>query len=433
VAAGTTMLVVTALWVGDGGVQQIAAGGADAVTAAGRLTGLWSSDLLLLQVLLMSRIPVVERAFGQDRLARWHRWVGFSSFWLMVAHIVLITLGYAATDDANVFRELWDLTWTYPGMLLAAAGTLALVMVVVTSVRAARRRLRYESWHLLHLYAYLGVGLALPHQLWTGADFLTSGWATAYWWTLWAVAAGAVIAYRIGLPAWRNWRHRLVVSAVVPEGPGLTSVYLRGQRLDRLPVRAGQFFQWRFLDGPGWSRAHPYSLSATPHGDQLRITVKDLGDGSARTAGLKPGTRAIIEGPYGKLTSETYAGGPVTLLACGIGVTPLLSLLGELPYRPGEATLVYRARTEAEVAFHSELEWFARQRGVRVILLLGPRAGDSWLPQRHAALTLPQIVPEVARSQVYMCGPDAWTAAARDACRAAGVPAGRVHTELFSW
>ena len=57
-------------------------------------------------------------------------------------------------------------------MLLATAGTALLVMVVVTSVRAARRRLRYESWHLLHLYAYLGVGLALPHQLWTGTDFV---------------------------------------------------------------------------------------------------------------------------------------------------------------------------------------------------------------------------------------------------------------------
>ena len=62
----------------------------------------------------------------------------------------------------------------YPGMLLAVAGTACLVMVVVTSVRAARRRLRYESWHLLHLYAYLGVGLALPHQLWTGQEFIGS-------------------------------------------------------------------------------------------------------------------------------------------------------------------------------------------------------------------------------------------------------------------
>ncbi|MGK5681446.1 ferredoxin reductase family protein [Actinoplanes sp. URMC 104] len=437
-AAGLTLLVVTALWAGNGGVHQLGGGGAAAVSAAGRLTGLWASDLLLLQVLLMARVPLVERAFGQDRLARWHRWTGFCSFWLMVAHIVLITLGYAGAAHANAFAELWEMIWTYPGMLLATAGTAALVLVVVTSVRAARRRLRYESWHLLHLYAYLGAGLALPHQLWTGTDFVGSPAAAAYWWTLYAVSAGAVLACRVALPAWRSWRHGLVVSHVVAEGPGLTSVYLTGRRLDRLPVRAGQFFQWRFLDGPGWSRAHPYSLSATPHGRMVRITVKDLGDGSARVATLRPGTRALVEGPYGRLTGEEYTGGPVVLLACGIGITPLLALLGDLPYRPGEATLVYRARSEAEVAFRDELTWFAENRGVRLVFLLGARARrPSWLPARYAdqadADALREIAPWADRSHVYICGPEAWTGAARAAARAAGTPATHVHTEQFSW
>jgi predicted ferric reductase len=438
VAAGISLLIVTALWVSNGGVQQITGGGADAVSAVGRLTGLWASDLLLLQVLLMARIPMVERAFGQDRLARWHRWTGFTSFWMMIAHVVLITLGYAGAAHANAFAELWEMIWTYPGMLLATAGTAALIMVVVTSIRLARRKLRYESWHLLHLYAYAGVGLALPHQLWTGTDFIGNAAATAYWWTLYAVSAGAVLAYRIALPVWRNLRHRLVVERVVREGPGLTSVYLTGRDLGRLPVRAGQFFQWRFLDGPGWTRSHPYSLSATPHGHGLRITVKDLGDGSARAATLRPGTKALIEGPYGKLTGETYTGGPVVMLGCGIGVTPLLALLGELPYAPGEATLIYRARTEAEIAFRDELEWFAAHRGVRVVYLLGPRAArPSWLPAEHAhhtdAAALRSIVPAIDRSQVYLCGPEAWTEAARTAAHEAGVEPRKLHTELFAW
>jgi predicted ferric reductase len=436
--AGVSLLIVTALWVSNGGVQQIAVGGAGAVSAVGRLTGLWASDLLLLQVLLLARIPLVERAFGQDRLARWHRWTGFTSFWLMITHILLITLGYAGAAHANAFAELWNMILTYPGMLLATAGTLALIMVVVTSIRAARRKLRYESWHLIHLYAYLGVGLALPHQLWTGTDFIGSPAAIAYWWTLYVASAGGVLVYRLGLPAWRNWRHRLVISHVDPEGPGLTSVYLTGRHLDRLPARAGQFFHWRILDGPGWSRSHPYSLSATPNGRMLRVTVKDLGDGSSRVAALRPGTKALIEGPYGKLTGEAYTGGPVVLLACGIGVTPLLSLLGELPYAPGEATLIYRARTEAEVAFRAEQEWFAVHRGVRIVYLLGSRATrPSWLPGRFADHSdvgaLLEIAPQVAASHVYVCGPDAWTQAARTAADAAGVKPEHLHTELFSW
>jgi DMSO/TMAO reductase YedYZ heme-binding membrane subunit len=189
--AGLSLVAVVALWVSNRGLQQLFGGGPDAVSAVGRLTGLVAADLLLLQVLLMARVPLVERAFGQDRLARWHRWTGFTSLHLIVAHIALITLGYAAALPTGVVAELWDMIVSYPGMLLATAGTLLLVMVVVTSVRAARRRLRYESWHLLHLYAYLGVGLALPHQLWTGADFISSPVARAYWWTLYTVSAGA--------------------------------------------------------------------------------------------------------------------------------------------------------------------------------------------------------------------------------------------------
>jgi predicted ferric reductase len=431
-----SLVVVTALWLSNRGVQQLTGGGPDALSALGRLTGLWAADLLLVQVLLMARIPLVERAFGQDRLAHWHRWAGFTSFWLMVAHVVLIVLGYAGAARTGVWAELWSMIVTFPGMLLATAGTAALILVVVTSVRAARRRLRYESWHLLHLYAYAGAGLALPHQLWTGTDFLSSPVSTAYWWTLYAAAAGAVLIYRIGVPVWRNGRHRLVVSHVTTDGPGITSVHLTGRHLERLPVRAGQFFQWRFLDGPGWSRAHPYSLSATPHGHQLRITVKNLGDGSARVAALRPGTRALFEGPYGRLTGESYRGDPVVLLACGIGVTPLLSLLGDLPYRPGEATLIYRARNADEVVFRDELEWFAAYRGVRVLYLLGPRADrPSWLPRQYAdhADALRQMAPAVASSEVYVCGPEEWTHAAQAAARTAGVEPQRLHTEQFSW
>src|SRR4051812_13557253 len=262
-------LVVVALWVGHGGIQSLQ--GADGwLTGLGRLAGLLASYLMLLQVFMMARVPFVERSYGQDELARRHRLIGFTSFNLMLAHVALILSGYALTDGRNVVPETWHLVVTYPGMLLAAAGFAALVMVVVTSVRAARRRLRYESWHLLHLYAYLGAGLALPHQLWTGADFTRSTVATAFWWGVYAATLAAVLGFRVLVPLVRSYRHSLVVSDVVQESPTVTSVHLRGRNLHRLTARGGQFFSWRFLDGRGWTRANPYSLSAAPDGRSLR-------------------------------------------------------------------------------------------------------------------------------------------------------------------
>jgi predicted ferric reductase len=434
-AGAVSVLIVGALWVRGGGVQDLR-GWAAGLTSLGRLTGLVAADLLLIQVLLMARVPWIERTYGQDRLARWHRVVGLVSFDLLLAHIVLITVGYAATDGVSVTGEAWSLVSTYPGVLLAVAGAAALAMVVLTSLRAARRRLRYEAWHLLHLYAYLGVGLALPHQLWTGADFTSSRAAMLYWWTVYAACAGAVVAFRLGLPAWRTLRHHLTVAAVVPETPGVHSIYMRGRHLDRLPARAGQFFQWRFLSGPGWSRGHPYSLSAVPREDTLRITVRSRGEGSEKVSELRPGTPVLIEGPYGRLTAARRTAPRVTMVASGIGITPLRTLLDQLPYAPGEATLLYRARSAEDLVFRQELERLATVRGLRVEYLLGPRGREgSWLPAGFAddAKTLRELVPDIEKHDVFVCGPDEWMQAVVRAARQAGVPAERIHLERFTW
>jgi predicted ferric reductase len=432
-------LFVVALWLSDRQVQDLGGGWSAALDSLGRLSGLVAADLLLIQVLLMARIPVVERTYGQDELARRHRLVGFTSFTLMLVHVVLITLGYAGQDGRNPFAELWELTLDYPGLLISVAGTLLLVMVAMTSLRRARKKLRYESWHLLHLYAYLGAGLALPHQLWTGQEFLDHHVATVYWWTLWAAAAGAVLVYRVGLPVYRTLRHALRVTDVVHEGPHVVSVWMRGRHLDKLPVAAGQFFTWRFLTGPGWTRGHPYSLSAAPSGNSLRITVRDLGEGSRALAALRPGTRVAIEGPYGRMHSGVRTRAKVTLLAGGIGVTPLRALLEALPQQPGDVTIVYRAPAEPELIFRDEIEDLARVRGAKVWYALGPRihGRNSWLPQSAAHLTdaeaLRRLVPDIAHHDVYLCGAEGWMDAAAEAARECGVPAQNIHSERFSW
>jgi predicted ferric reductase len=432
-----SVAVVVALWLANGGFRELGAHGG-AATSTGRLTGLVASDLLLLQVLLMARIPWVERSYGQDTLARRHRLVGFVSFWLMLAHVVLITVGYAQSGGRGLPGTAWDLVLTYPGMLLATAGTALLILVVALSIRAARRRQRYETWHLIHLYAYLGVGLALPHQLWTGADFTASAPTRIFWWSAYGATLAAVLAFRVGLPLWRSAYHRLRVTVVVPEAPGVVSVHLRGHRLDRLPVRAGQFFLWRFLDGPGWSRANPFTLSAAPRTDELRITVKDLGDGSGRVASLRPGTRVLIEGPFGAMTAARHRRHKVLLVAAGVGITTMRALLDDLVPTRARTTLLYRTGRDEEPVFRAELDAFARRRDVRVVYLRGSRPDrGSWLPAQYAHVgeydALRHLVPDVAEHEAYLCGPPAWMDAARTTLRQAGVPADHIHLEEFAW
>jgi predicted ferric reductase len=429
------LLLVTYWWDADGGVTDLGHW-ASGLTSAGRLTGLWSAHLLLIQVLLMSRLPVLEHAYGRDRLARIHRVIGFLSFDLMMVHVVTIIAGYASGRWSRVLSTSWDLVTSYGGVLLSVAGMVCLVMVVVTSVKAARRRLRYESWHLLHLYAYLGVGLALPHQLWTGQEFLRSRGATVYWWTLWAAAAATLLVWRIGLPLWRSLRHRLRVTAVVRESSDVVSVYLSGRRLDRLPLRAGQFLTVRFLNGPGWTRANPFSLSAAPDGHSLRITAKAFGDGSARLAHLRPGTLVLFEGPYGRLTSRARTRQKIVLAGAGVGITPLRALADGLEYATGDAILLHRYT--ADPLFADELTSLADSKGLQIMALPGRRSSASpFLGPATGGVdeltALRRWIPDVADRDVYLCGPAAWIDGIQGLMTAAGVPDECIHTESFGW
>ena len=170
-------------------------------------------------------------------------------------------------------------------------------------MRAARRRMRYETWYYLHLYTYLAIALAFSHQFAVGASFINNLAARFWWSAMYLTVAVLVLWYRVAVPLRAFARHEFKVIGVKPEGPGVISVYIGGAHLDELAAEPGQFFRWRFLTRSLWWSSHPYSLSAAPGADLLRITVKDTGDHSQALSRLRPGTRVIAEGPYGAFTA----------------------------------------------------------------------------------------------------------------------------------
>jgi ferredoxin-NADP reductase len=211
---------------------------------------------------------------------------------------------------------------------------------------------------------------------------------------------------------------------------------MASHRTARLPAEAGQFFNFRFLSGRGWTRAHPYSLSAAPDGRSLRITAKAVGDGSAALRLLRPGTRVLVEGPYGRLSARARTRRRVALIGAGVGITPLRALAEELDYAPGDAVLLYRYT--GRPLFERELATLAADRGLDVVGLPGHRrAPGSWLGDGVGPAgdltALKYWVPDIADRDVYVCGPEAWADDVRRTTEAAGLPADRFHVESFGW
>jgi predicted ferric reductase len=450
--AGAVAVVVGAgvlFLAGSGGQDLTSEDAGSRLVALGRLTGLIGTALLLIQLLLAGRLPWVDRTYGHDRALVAHRRISRVALPLLLAHAGAIILGYAARDRLDaasgwLIESVRLLRGSAPDMLTAFAAMAILILVAVTSVRAARKRTSHETWHLVHLTAYAGVALSLPHQLSAGTDIAGHPVARLYWLALYVAVAAAVIVFRVLTPIWRSVRHLPRVESVVSEGPGVVSVIVKGRDLHLLPIRAGQFLHWRFLSPGLWAAAHPWSISAAPDGHRLRLTVRDLGDHSRLLAKVRPGTRVLIEGPYGAFTTERRTRRRVLLIAAGIGITPIRALAEELATEPstraGDVTVLYRGNDEASVVFGAELSWLARNFPVRIETLLGPPVPGSWLPPqpvrrrpRADAEELVRIVPHLLEHDVYVCGPPAWMALVRESLDRARVPRSQIHDERFGW
>ena len=242
------VLLIVWLWWNGGNVTEVNSTG-DLLVSIARLTGLLGAFSALLQVLLLARIPWVERAVGFDRLTVWHRWNGHACLDLVLAHVVFSVWGYAVLDRLPLTEEISTMIWggVYPGMITATIGTALLVAVVVSSIVVVRRHVRYEAWYAIHLTVYLAIALAWFHQIPTGNELVLDRLAADYWRGLYLATLALLLGYRVLVPVVNAFRFRMRVVEVVDEGAGAVSLRIGGRRLDRLHAKAGQFFLWRFL------------------------------------------------------------------------------------------------------------------------------------------------------------------------------------------
>jgi predicted ferric reductase len=395
---------------------------ADQFTAIGRLTGLTGAYLILVQLLLMSRLRRLDQMIGAQDLTSWHRDLGALTVLMLAAHTIFITLGYAGRRGP--IAETWTLIREYPDVLMAYVGLVLFLGIGVISIRAIRTRLAYETWYYLHLYVYLGLGLGFAHQFADGQEFASSLSARVLWSVLHITVIAALLYGRVWAPLRLNVRHRLRVVHVAREGPGVVSVYLSGRRLGELDARAGQFFRWRFMTRDGWWQAHPFSLSAAPDARAMRITVKALGDHTKDLRRLRPGTRVLAEGPYGTFTADRRHFDDVLLIAGGIGIAPIRALLDDLPF--GRGVVLYRARRPRDLVLKDELDAIAAQTGTRVHYLPGGANREAL-----SARGLASLVPDLARRDVYVCGPPGLVESVLGSLRRLKVPKRRIHVDPF--
>jgi len=398
-----------------------------AIVAGGELAGLLASFLVCAQLLLVGRVRWFERACGLDRLVSWHRSLGTTVVLLVLAHVAAMILGSMLVDRRTAWGEVLVLVAGTPDLLLAVVGTVLFVAVGISSARLVRRHLSYEWWFAIHLATYVAIYLTFWHQIRAGSHLVADPVVRSAWITLYVATAGALLWSRVALPLIRHVHLGLRVEAVQIESPDTVSVWLRGTGVQHLRARAGQFFLVRFLTPRHAFTAHPYSISIVPTDEHVRFTIGALGDHSADVRAIAPGTRVLLEGPFGRLTSSRARGRRILLVGGGAGIGAVRALAEDFVADGSDVVVVHRAHSPQALVLARE---FPVRPGLRYVPMLGRRADLGFDPLGPGPLAV--AVPDIASREVFVCGPAGMSETVVRSARALGVERRAIHLEELS-
>ncbi len=393
--------------------------------------GLLAFVILALQFILASRLPWIERPFGLDRLMHFHRSMGVTVAALLIAHPLLMAL----SGEPDLLTKLL-VPWP---VQLGRVAVLVLFATVVVSIRRTALRISYERWRYWHNVAAVTVLiLAFTHSF-----FVKGGIHTLLGRTFWILLVG------IALVGWgyrhlRKWhRHqvgRYTVSRVVHEANSTWTLVLTAENGHSIPPHLpGQFAFIRMLGGYGAGEEHPFTIASSPEQEGLVFTVRNSGDFTDHIHELKPGTRVLVQGPFGRFSANLHSEErELVFIAGGVGITPFLSMIRSM-HRSADwrsVTVLHACRAEADILLRDELsaiEKSAKGRLRLVHILSSPEKSWQGLRGHISGKLIEQQVGGLSEGRgFYICGPPRMMKAIEDDLKHMGISAQRIHSEKFA-
>ncbi|MBV8990887.1 MAG: ferric reductase-like transmembrane domain-containing protein [Solirubrobacterales bacterium] len=381
-----------------------------------------------LEFALVARFRPVAAPFGQDALLQFHRQIGYMGLAFILIHFAIS----AKWNELTLTNALHAPLLVWFGMVALAA----LVVLIATSVWRQRLRLSYEAWHIAHtvLALVLVVG-ALGHVFFVD-EYVSSLWKQILWALMSAAFVALLVWVRLVKPRRalaRPWR----LERVSPEPGETTRLGLKPPPAVDFRFEPGQFAWFAIGRSPFSFTQHPFSLSSSAeHRDEVEVAVKALGDFTSSVRKLKPGTKVYVDGPHGVFSIDQDEGPGFGLIAGGVGIAGLISMLRTMADREDVRPVVlFYANNEWDgVAFRDELEGLKERLNLTTVHVLS-RPSEAWTGETGyvtAEVLSRHLPPGYRRFQFFICGPDPMMDAVEAALVRLDVPPERVHTERFN-
>jgi predicted ferric reductase len=419
------LVIVVGMWVNRSG-SLMSGDAASVCIGIGRLLGLLAECCILTQLVLIGRIRFVEQTFGFDKLNRLHRIIGYTLGSTILLHPFFITLGYSLSGRIGFFTQFMEFLRSWEHVLLAFIGLCILLTCVVISIAIIRRKIKYETWYFTHLFMYVAIGFFFWHQVET-ADVSTDG-PLVYWYILNFTVFGLVFIYRFCRPLYIFNKYRFYIDKIVPETDTVNSFYIKGNHIETYKFEPGQYMHITFLRKGFWYR-HPFSFSAAPNGEYLRLSIKGSGDFTNTIHTIAPGTHVMLDGPFGIFTEKTSHRDKYLFIAGGIGITPIRSMIEGLNKKGIDMILLYGNRAEKDIAFRKELEGM----NVKITHVLSDSQDPAYEKGFIDKEKIARLAPDFMSREIYVCGPPIMMMGVVKTLKEMGVPQSQLHYERFSY
>ncbi|MFP4169356.1 MAG: ferric reductase-like transmembrane domain-containing protein [Desulfonatronovibrionaceae bacterium] len=402
----------------------------------GRNAGLVAVMILFSQVLLAARIKWIERPFGLDILLRFHKYMGITAAFLLLAHPLLLAAGSGRLDLLISLKQpvyIW----------LGKAGLVLLLAHTGFSLYSSRLNLQFETWRLIHdILAPVLIAVAFIHSLATGSD-LQQPLMQGLWFVFLIIAAG-VYGWHLLIRPIRLKKRPWQVVEVLPEAPNVWTVKLSppaGKSIyDYLP---GQFQFITFYRGRNLPvEEHPWTISSSPTEKKyISSTIKSLGDFTASIKDTRPGDTAAVHGPFGRFSHVLNPKeNDLVFVAGGIGITPLMSMLRYMrdkKEKKRSVLLLFGNPNTEQIVFRRELEKI-ESGGVprlKVVHVLSAPEED-WSGER-GHIDQEKITrlggSDLSGKSFYVCGPPPLVNDVVNTLLNMGVSYRQIHVEIFSF
>lgn len=391
--------------------------------------GLIAVGMLGVQFILTARFPSISLSLGQDTMLRFHRMAGTVAAVCVLAHpIVLI----AAEPK---FTSYFDPRDNLPRAAALSTVTVAVIAIIFLSFWRKRLTMSYEWWRLTHaLLAGFIMLVALAHIF--QVDHYSAPLHKKIAFIILCAVPLALLAHIRLLRPWLNRKRPWRVAEVRKEIDRVWTVTLTPESHHGFRFRPGQFAWITFNDSPMILRQHPFTIASSADKPQeLRFTIKHLGDFTNTIADIRPGSTAFLEGPAGNFIPPPHTPG-IVFIAGGIGITPAMALVRTALDRDDQRPihLFYATETLEKAAFRDELAQAANAIDL-TITHVPEKPPEDWSGPSgfiDADILREHLPNEAFEQYTFMiCGPAPLMDAVENALLDLGVPRAHLQSERF--